>query len=136
MACEDALREFIRHLGFEQVEKRASLFPFLDVQEEVLQLADPILCSNSIGGDRRSCSEQNGQDKPRLPVSACTIVSEPFHRRDPYPIGKRATKSSRRRISDSRSDHLQRLAFAKYVLCYADAPISQVGEWRHPDYFM
>ena len=41
--------EYICHLGFEQVEKRGGLFLFLDVKEEVLQLADPILCSNSIG---------------------------------------------------------------------------------------
>jgi hypothetical protein len=35
-ACEDASRECIRHLGFQQVEKRDSLFLFVDVQKEVL----------------------------------------------------------------------------------------------------
>lgn len=48
-ACEDALREYIRHLGFEQVEKRDRFFLFLYDQEEVLQLADPTPRSNSIG---------------------------------------------------------------------------------------
>jgi hypothetical protein len=72
-ACNDALGEYIRHLRFEQVEKRDSLFLFLDVQEQVLQLVDPILCGNSIG----QCVEfrRDGFIAERMACSTGTFAS-------------------------------------------------------------
>jgi hypothetical protein len=72
-ACEDASRKCIRHLGFQQVDKRDRLFLFLDVQEEVLQLADPILCSNSCGQCVEFC--RDGFIAERMACSTGTFAS-------------------------------------------------------------